>query len=89
MAAPNEGTRRSPLTPVRALTLYVVYVVAFVLGGGVGAGVPGLIFNAVTGEDIDADPNFILYAIMFGVTGWIAYKLAQRVMEGGDRYDRG
>ena len=73
---------RPALSPVRALVLYVVYVLAFAIGGGVGAGVPGLVFNAVTGESIDSDPNFTLYAIMFGVTGYIAYKLTQRVMEG-------
>jgi hypothetical protein len=43
------------------------------------------VFNAATGEDIDSDPNPILYAIMSGVTGWIAYEFAQRVMEGYDR----
>ena len=78
-------TARRALTPVRALTLYAIYVLAFVFGGGVGAGVPALIFEAVTQEDFDVAPNFTLYAIMFGVTGWIAYKLAQRVMEGYDR----
>lgn len=79
----TRGTaRRGALSPLRALMLYVLYVAAFVLGGGVGAGVPGLIFNTVTEEDIDADPNFMLYAIMFGVTGWIAYRLTQRVTEG-------
>ena len=77
-----DTARRGALSPARALVLYVVYVIAFVVGGGLGAGIPGLLFNAVTGEDIDSDPNFVLYAIMFGVTGWIAYKLAQRVMEG-------
>ncbi|HLT46100.1 MAG TPA: hypothetical protein VK002_02625 [Rubricoccaceae bacterium] len=81
----SDAGRRGALTPARALVLYVVYVLAFVFGGGLGAGIPGWIFNAATGEDIDSDPNFILYAIMFGVTGWIAYKLAQRVMEGYER----
>ena len=83
-ARPMPG-RRGPLNAVRALTLYLVYVLAFALGGGFGAGIPAMIFEAVTGEEFDAEPNFTLYAIMFGVTGWIAYRLAQRVMEGDDR----
>ena len=82
MTTPPDAARRGPLSATRALVLYVVYVLAFAIGGGIGAGIPGLVFNAVTDESIDGDPNFILYAIMFGVTGWIAYKLAQRVMEG-------
>ena len=82
MATSTDTSRRGPLSATRALVLYLVYVVAFILGGGIGAGVTGWVFNAVTGGDINTDQNFILYAIMFGVTGWIAYKLAQRVMEG-------
>jgi hypothetical protein len=68
----------------RAVGLFVLYVFVFAAGGGLGAGVPSLLFELVTGEDLQRGDHFMLYAIMFGVTGFIAYRLAQRVVEGGD-----
>ena len=66
------------LSAARAAVLWVIYAVAFAVAGGIGAGVPALLFEAVTGEPYDD----VLYAIMFGVTGYVAYRLAQRVAEG-------
>jgi hypothetical protein len=89
--APRDPARRGTFNAVRALTLYFVYVLAFIVGGGIGAGVPAFVYNGIAtdaGDSMDSDPNFILYAVMFGVTGWIAYKLAQRLMEGDYGYDR-
>lgn len=60
------------------MLLWVAYSVAFAVGGGLGAGVPAGLFLLTTGESYDAT----LYAITFGVTGFIAYRLAQRVAEG-------
>ena len=72
------GDRRHPITAGRALGLFVLYTVAFALGGGLAAGIMAVVFDAVaTGS---YDPN--VYAITFGVTGFIAYRLAQRVAEG-------
>ena len=67
-----------PVTPVRALVLFVVYTVAFALGGGLAAGIMAFVFEAVSAEGYDPT----VYAITFGVTGFIAYRLAQRVAEG-------
>ena len=67
-----------PITPVRALVLYVVYTVVFALGGGLAAGIMALVFDAASPEGTDP----AVYAITFGVTGFIAYRLAQRVAEG-------
>lgn len=67
-----------PVTPVRALILFVVYTLAFALGGGLAAGIMALVFGAVSPENY----NPTVYAITFGVTGFIAYRLAQRVAEG-------
>ncbi|MAQ95027.1 hypothetical protein B1759_11255 [Rubrivirga sp. SAORIC476] len=67
-----------PVTPVRALVLFVVYTVAFALGGGLAAGIMAFVFEAVSTEGYDPT----VYAITFGVTGFIAYRLAQRVAEG-------
>ena len=73
----SEPTPR-PVTLARALVLFVIYSVAFAVGGGIGAGIPALLYELVaTGE-----PDPVLYAIMFGATGYIAYRLARRVAEG-------
>jgi hypothetical protein len=80
---PAPSTRRS-LPIGRAIGLYFIYVFAFAIGGGLGAGIPALLFEVVSDEDLTRD-YFMLYAIMFGVTGYIAYRLAQRVAEGGER----
>ncbi len=67
-----------PVTASRAVVLFVVYTVVFAVGGGLAAGIPALLFEAITGDPFDG----VVYAIMFGVTGFIAYRLAQRVAEG-------
>ncbi len=63
------------LSAGRAAVLWIAYAVVFAVAGGIGAGVPALLFEAVTGKPYDD----VLYAITFGVTGFIAYRLAQRV----------
>lgn len=70
--------RPRPVTAGRALGLFVLYTVAFALGGGLAAGIMAVVFDAVSPGPYD--PN--VYAITFGVTGFIAYRLAQRVAEG-------
>ena len=60
----------------RAAVLWVVYAVVFAVAGGIGAGIPALLFELAVGEPYDDT----LYAIMFGVTGFIGYRLVQRVM---------
>lgn len=67
-----------PITPVRAVVLFVVYSVVFAVGGGLAAGIMAFVFGAVASDGYD--PN--VYAITFGVTGYIAYRLARRVAEG-------
>ena len=66
-----------PVTAGRALVLFVVYTVVFAIGGGLAAGIMAFVFEAVADG---YDPT--VYAITFGVTGFIAYRLAQRVAEG-------
>lgn len=67
-----------PVTASRALVLFVIYTVTFAIGGGLAAGIMAFVFEAINGSGYDD----ILYAITFGVTGFIAYRLAQRVAEG-------
>ena len=71
---------RPPLGAARALVLFVVYTAVFAIGGGLAAGIMAFVFEAVSGSGGDYDD--VVYAITFGVTGFIAYRLAQRVAEG-------
>ena len=75
--APVEPRPR-PVTAGRAVGLFVLYTVAFALGGGLAAGIMAVVFDIVAKGSYDSN----LYALTFGVTGFIAYKLAQRVAEG-------
>ncbi|MEM6286528.1 MAG: hypothetical protein AAF845_05180 [Bacteroidota bacterium] len=74
----SEPVVRPPVTAGRAFVLFVIYTVAFAVGGGLAAGIMAFVFEAVSTEGYDAT----VYAITFGVTGFIAYRLAQRVAEG-------
>ena len=67
-----------PVSAGKAAVLFVVYTVVFAVGGGVAAGIMAFVFEAVASEGYDST----VYGITFGVTGFIAYKLAQRVAEG-------
>ena len=68
---------RPALGAARALVLFVVYTIVFAVGGGLAAGIMAFVFEAVATEPYDP----MVYAITFGVTGFIAYRLAQRVAE--------
>lgn len=70
-----ESETQPRLSAGRAFVLWLIYAVVFAVAGGIGAGVPSLLFEAVTGAGYDPT----LYAIMFGVTGYIAYRLARHV----------
>lgn len=63
------------LSVARAATLWLIYAVVFAIAGGIGAGVPALLYEVVT----DGPYDRTLYAIMFAVTGYIAYRLARHV----------
>lgn len=72
---PLMGKIDPRLSVARATTLWVIYAVVFAIAGGVGAGIPAFLYELVTGEPYDG----MLYAIMFAVTGYIAYRLARHV----------
>lgn len=65
-----EQQRKLPRTPGQALGLWVAFVVIFVLFGGLGAGLTSLIYEPIFGEFDD-----VLYAVVFGAHGFIAYRL--------------
>jgi hypothetical protein len=64
------------LSAGRAVGLWIVYAVVFAVAGGLGAGIPAFVFELVTSQPYEDET---LYAIMFGVTGYIAYRLARHV----------
>jgi len=57
---------------------WALYVVVFIGGGGVAAGLSALGYEWVVQDEYARE----LYAIIFGVTGYIAYRLTSRVVEG-------
>lgn len=65
----------SSLSVGRALMLWVIYVLTFVLFGGLGAGVTAFVFEQLLGQSF----TDVLYAVSFGVIGFIAYRLAREV----------
>jgi|GEM_PF-2848048 len=77
MSAPD--TVRRPITAGRAVVLYVIYTIVFAVGGGLAAGIMAMVFFQLSGG---VESVTQVYAITFGVCGWIAYRLAHRVAEG-------
>ena len=69
-------TDRPRLSPVRAVVLWIGYVVLFAIAGGLAAGVLALLYEVVETEFAD-----LLYAVVYGVTGYFAVQLARRVVE--------
>lgn len=63
----------------RAVALWIAYVLIFNLAGGLAAGVLALVYD-LGGADF-AD---VLYAAVYAVTGFMAYRLACGVMETRD-----
>lgn len=60
----------------QALGLWVGFVLVFLLFGGLGAGITSLLYEAVLGEFSD-----VLYAVVFGAHGYIAFQLLLRALE--------
>ena len=60
-------------SPGRALLAWVALSVVFVVGGGLGAGLVALLYEAVVGEPF----GDLLYAIIFGGIGLVAYRTAR------------
>lgn len=67
----------SSLSVGQALGRWVLFTLAFLAGGGVAAGLTALGYEWITGNEYARE----LYALVFGLSGYIAYRLAQRVMD--------
>lgn len=71
---------RSSLSPGQALGRWVLYVLVFLLGGGVAAGISAMAYEAISQSSNPVG----LYAVVFAVSGFIAYQLAERVVNTPD-----
>lgn len=65
------------LSLIRAVTLWVIYVILFNLAGGLAAGVLALLFGLLAIPFTE-----VLYAAVYAVTGYMAYLLARGVLQG-------
>jgi uncharacterized membrane-anchored protein YitT (DUF2179 family) len=62
-----------PPSLTRALLSWVGLSVVFVAGGGLGAGIVALLYEAVVGTPF----GDVLYAVIFGGIGLVAYRTAR------------
>lgn len=70
----------SNLTAGQAFGRWLLLVVVFIVAGGVAAGVSALAYEAVS----QAQNPVGLYGIVFAASGFIAYRLTERVLDGDD-----
>lgn len=74
MPRPSSST---PGSAKQALVLWVAYALLFLAAGGLGAGATALLYELIF-QDQFSD---VLYAVMFGSFGFMAYQLAHRLVE--------
>lgn len=67
----------SPPSIGQAIYQWALYVVIFCVAGGLAAGVTALLYEAIIQEPYARE----LYAVIFGVAGYIAYRRALAVVE--------
>ena len=60
----------------QALRRWVLYVLVFILGGGIAAVASALTYESIAG----AENPVGLYAVVFAASGFIAYRLAEQVL---------
>lgn len=63
----------------QAFVLWFVYVLVFLIAGGLGAGATALLYKWIFADQF----SDVLYAVMFGSIGLIAYRLAERLVRSG------
>jgi hypothetical protein len=69
---------QSPLSAGQALGRWVLHVLVFVVAGGVAAGASALAYESVA----QAENPVGLYGVIFAASGFIAYRLTERVLGG-------
>lgn len=68
----------SSLSLGQALARWLIQVLAFIVAGGVAAGVSSLVYETLSA----AENNVVVYGVVFAGAGWIAYQLSRRVLDG-------
>lgn len=69
-------SEESSLSVGRAFGRWVLYVLVFIVAGGIAAGGSALAYEAVS----QGQNPVILYAVIFAASGLIAYRLTKRVL---------
>lgn len=67
----------SPPSLGRSLLLWLALSLVFLLAGGIGAGVTALLYKWIVGDPF----TDVLYAVLYGGIGLIAYRVAWRYAE--------
>lgn len=67
---------QSSLSPGQALGRWLLYVLIFIIAGGVAAGISTLAYEAIS----QASNPVGLYAVIFAASGFIAYRQTERVL---------
>jgi hypothetical protein len=71
-------SNRSSLSIGQALGRWVIQVLVFILGGGIAAGASALAYESIA----QAENPVGLYGVIFAASGFIAYRLTERVLDG-------
>jgi hypothetical protein len=64
------------LSPGQAVGRWILYVLLFLLSGGIAAGLSALAYQAVA----QTKTPLGIYAVIFAASGFIAYRQAERVL---------
>lgn len=67
----------SSLSAGQAFGRWILFTLIVLASGGTAAGLTALGYEWISGNEYARE----LYALVFGLSGYIAYQLAQRVME--------
>lgn len=66
------------LTIGQAIGRWVVHVLVFIIAGGIAAGLSALAYESVA----QTENPLGLYGVIFAASGFIAYRLTERVLDG-------
>lgn len=72
---PDISSRSKTLSIKQAVVLWALFVLVFLFFGGLGAGLTALIYEALIQDEF----GDVKYTALFGVCGYIAYRLAQHL----------
>lgn len=67
----------APISAGRALLRWIIFTLIFLLAGGIAAGLTALGYEWIVRDEYAGE----LYAIIFTASGYIAYRLAERVVD--------